>query len=32
MSEGKEMIDYSKINLQKVYVGRHIELAVVKVE
>ena len=32
MSEGKKMIDYSKINLQKIYVGRHIELAVVKVE
>ena len=26
------MIDYSKIDLRKVYVGRHIELAVVKVE
>ena len=32
MSEGKEMIDYSKIDLRKVYMKRHIELAVVVVE
>lgn len=32
MSEGKEMIDYSKIELQKVHMKRHLELAVVKVK
>lgn len=30
--EGKEMIDYSKIDLRKVYMKRHLELAVVAVE
>ena len=30
--EEKEMIDYSKIDLQKVYMRRHLELAVVAVE
>lgn len=30
--EGKEVIDYSKIDLRKVYMKRHLELAVVAVE
>lgn len=30
--EGKEMIDYSKIDMQKIHTKRHLELAVVAVE
>lgn len=30
--EGKEMIDYSKIDLRKVYMKRHLEIAVVSIE